>query len=85
MGILYSVIGMLSTKIYKKIFSGIWLCLVVAGGALWLSTRFLSDGILSLVGNVVVFCVVYGATLLLFGLTKEEKTALPVIGRYFRK
>lgn len=79
----YKNLGFNMMKIYKGIFSGIWLCMIVAGGVLALSTRLLGNGVLSLIGNVVVFCVVYGATLLLFGLTKEEKYALPIIGKRF--
>ena len=81
----YRKLGFNMLKIYKGIFSRIWLCLCIAGGALFLSTRFLGEGLLPLVINILVFCVVYGATLMLFGLTKEEKCALPIIGKYFRK
>lgn len=81
----YKKLGFNMLKIYGGIFKGTWLCLIISGICTYFSSRFLGDGIVSLVINIVVFCVVYGATLMLFGLTKEEKRALPIIGKRFAK
>ncbi|MBE6992489.1 MAG: hypothetical protein E7430_07915 [Ruminococcaceae bacterium] len=63
-------------RIYKEIFSGIWICLLVAGGALFVSSRFLfNEGWGAFAGNVSVFCVVYFVMLTFFGLKDYEKGA----------
>lgn len=71
-------------KIYKQIFSGTWLCLLISGGAITVSSHFLTDGWLSFILNIVVFCVVYAVTMLLFGLKKEEKRTIPFIGKFIK-
>lgn len=70
-------------KIYRNIFSGTWICLLVSGGAILVSSYFLNSGLVSFVLNVVVFCVVYGITMLLFGFKKEEKKKIPVLNKLF--
>jgi O-antigen/teichoic acid export membrane protein len=70
--------------IYKSIFSRIWLCLLVSGMAVCLSAHWLNGGWLQLIINAGIFCVVYGATLLFFGLKKEEKQMIPIVNKYFK-
>ncbi|MBQ3604049.1 MAG: polysaccharide biosynthesis protein [Clostridia bacterium] len=70
-------------KIYKKIFSGTWLCLLISGGAIWISSRFLNEGWFAFALNIVVFCIAYVTSMLLFGFKKDEKKNIPLIGKYF--
>ena len=63
-------------KIYRGITKGIWLCLAIAGVALFLVSRQISGGWGALIVNIIIFCIIYGAMLLAFGLSTEEKTAL---------
>ena len=69
-------------SIYKSIFSRIWVCLLISGVSLFVSTRFFKEGLISLMVNIVVFCIAYGATLLLYGLSAEEKKAIPFIRKF---
>ena len=71
-------------KIYGGIFKNIWLCLLLAGGALAFAAHRINGGWLQLIICIGVFSVVYGATLLLFGLNREEKKQLPVIKKYIK-
>ena len=72
-------------RIYLRIVNRTWICLLVSGAVLFASSRFLSGGILKFILNVIIFCVVYAVTLLLFGLTKEEKKNIPIINKLFGK
>lgn len=71
-------------KIYAGIFSRIWICLLISGGALFLSSRYFTEDWLSLMVNVAVFGVTYAVTLLLFGLKKDEKQMIPFIGKFLK-
>ena len=68
-------------KIYREITKGIWLCLAVAGVALYFVAQQISGGWIALMINVIIFCVIYGIMLLVFGLSAEEKSRIP----FFRK
>lgn len=68
-------------KIYAKIMDRIWLCLAAAGGALFVSSRFLYGSLGALLVNILIFCVVYGAALLFFGFDREERKHIPVLNR----
>ena len=69
-------------KIYRKITKGIWLCLAISGIGLFLVSRRISGGWISLMVNIFVFCIIYGILLILFGLTKEEKNSIPFIKKF---
>ena len=71
-------------KIYARIFHKIWICLALAGGALYLSSRYLYGSLWTFLANVAIFCVVYGATLLLFGLDKAEMMHIPVLKKFVK-
>ena len=71
-------------KIYRKIFSGTWLCLLISGGAILVSSHFLNNGLIAFIINVGVFCIVYGITMILFGFKKEEKNKIPILNKLFR-
>ena len=68
-------------RIYRKIFSGTWICLLISGGAIVLSSHFLGNGLIAFILNVAIFCVVYAATMLLFGFQKNEKKKIPILKR----
>lgn len=73
-------------RIYRGIFSGTWICLLLSGGALWVSSRYLFvDGWLSFIANVLVFCLVYAVTMLLFGLKKNEKQSIPILNKLWKR
>ncbi len=80
----YKMLSFRMIKIYRQIFSGTWLCLLLSGGALAISSRYLTNGWIGFVLNIIVFCVVYGATMILFGFKKEEKQMIPVIGKFIK-
>ena len=71
-------------KIYQNIFSRTWICLLISGGAIVLSSRFLHQGLMAFVLNIVIFCAVYGITMILFGFRKEEKNKIPVLNKLFK-
>ncbi len=75
----YKKLSLNMLKIYRRIFSGTWLCLLLSGGAIILSSRFIKGGWLAFIINVAVFCGVYGITMLLFGFKKEEKKKIPIL------
>ena len=70
-------------KIYLGILSKLWLCLLIAGGTLYIYSLFVNGTIYSLIGGIVVFCLVYSFCLLTFGLNREEKARLPILGKRF--
>lgn len=72
-------------RIYREITKGIWFCLAIAGGALFLVSRYVKGGWGSVIINIVVFCIVYGAMLFAFGLTPQEKNDIPFIRKKPKK
>lgn len=71
-------------KIYRRIVSRIWVCLLVAGIAIKVSSQFIIGGWLAFIGNVIIFCVIYGACLLLWGLTRNEKRQIPFVSKFIK-
>lgn len=63
-------------KIYIEIMRGILPCLIASGTLLFVVSRYIAGGWLELVINIIVFCIVYGILLMLFGLSTEEKRKL---------
>lgn len=78
----YKKLSFKMIKIYKQIFSGTWICLLLSGGAILISSRFLTNGWLDFVLNIIIFGIVYAITMMIFGLRKEEKKMIPYIGNY---
>lgn len=74
-------LGLPMLRIYGQIFNRIWVCLLLAGGALWAFSRFFYGTLWSFVIGVAVFAVVYGGSLLFYGFNKEEKQFLKIGGR----
>lgn len=73
-------IGLPMLRIYKGIFSRTWLCLLSAGGALWLFVKYVNGSIWTFIAGVAVFCVVYGGAMLLYGFSPEEREFLKIGG-----
>ncbi|MBQ9861189.1 MAG: oligosaccharide flippase family protein [Clostridia bacterium] len=71
-------------KIYLRIFSKIWVCLLISGGVLFTTSRFLHGSVWAFIANVLIFCVVYGTTLWFFGLEKTEKQHIPVLNKFVK-
>lgn len=72
-------------RIYREIFRGTWLCLLLAGGAVFISSRFLpGDSWLAFLLNVGVFGAVYAVTMLVFGLNKQEKRSVPIVNKLWK-
>lgn len=72
-------------KIYGQILSRIWLCLLISGAALYVSSKFINGGIVKFIINVLIFVTVYAITLMLFGLKKEEKQSIPLLNKLIKK
>ena len=71
-------------KIYRNIFSGTWICLLISGAAILVSSNFFNSGMISFILNAGIFFVVYGITMVLFGFKKEEKKKIPVLNKLFK-
>ncbi len=69
--------------IYKNIVSRIWVCILISGLALVVSSHFINGNWVSIIINILVFCFVYSISLLTFGLKKEEKMAIPFLKRFY--
>lgn len=77
MNIYYQKIHKLNMiKIYSSIFERIWLCLLVAGVALYISSRFIVGGLLAFAANVIIFLIVYIILLQVYGFSKDEWNSL---------
>lgn len=86
MNIYYSTkLGFPMLKIYGRIFDRTWLCLLVAGVALYISSRFLGGSWLTFFANVGVFSSVYFVCLLFYGFSKQELKRIPVLNKFFQQ
>ena len=74
-------IGLPMISIYREIFRRTWLCLLAAGCALWTFVHFFEGGVLMFVAGVVVFAIVYGVAMLVYGFSAAEKQFLHLGGR----
>lgn len=63
-------------RIYLSIFDRIWICLLISGIAIFISSRFLNGSWLEFLANVIVFFIVYLLSLMFYGLRKDEKREL---------
>ncbi len=72
-------------KIYGKIVSRTWLCLLISGAVTYVCSIFIDFGWLAFIINVVIFLICYLTTLLLFGFTKDEKKNIPIIKKFINK
>ena len=61
-------------------------CLLIAGGAILLTSRFLHGSWLAFVANGAVFVLVYGALMLIWGFSEDERNAVTrIIGNIMKK
>ena len=74
-------LGLPMLRIYGQIFNRIWVCLLLAGGALWGFSRFFCGTLWSFIAGVAVFAVVYGGSMLFYGFNEDEKQFLKIGGR----
>lgn len=82
----HRVIGINVIVMFKTIFSGIWLCVIVASFISFpLNILFKNYSIKTLFVKIMFFCVVYAIALWLFGLNRTEKNDLLVLFRKFKK
>ncbi len=85
MNVYYSlVIKLPMLKIYKSILSRVSICLAISGFGLFVFSRFVNGSWLAIVLDIVVFCVIYAITLLLFGFKYEEKKQIPFVRRFIK-
>lgn len=66
-------------SIYRKIFGKVWICLLLSGGVCYIMTIIFENILLQVIMGIASFCIVYGIALLLFGLTKKEKSYLMIL------
>lgn len=71
--------------IYKKIVHRIWLCTVIAGAVTFISSKYIGGSWTAFIINVVVFCIVYGTLLLVWGISKQELKEIPIINRLIKE
>lgn len=72
----YRILKINIVKLYGRIFKGIWLCILLSSGVAYLVSYLFAGAMYKLVFGILSFCIVYAATLLLFGLNKEEKNII---------
>ena len=80
----YKKLSFRMINIYRRIFSGTWLCLLISGIAIAVSSHFITGGWLAFIINAAIFCAVYGITMLLFGFKKDEKKSFPIIKKFVK-
>lgn len=59
--------------IYRKIIGKTWICLLLAGAAIKISSIYFKESWIGLFINVLVFCLVYSISLYIFKLSEEER------------
>ena len=69
------IIGVNVVKMFKQIFSKIWICLLLTAAVMISIDHYLIIVLswISLIIKGILFCVIYGGLLLVFGLNEEEK------------
>lgn len=77
----YKKLGFHMVSIYLRILDKIWVCLIVAGAGIWFSSKYIVGGWLAFAVNILIFCIIYGLCLILWGLNPDEKRQIPVVNR----
>lgn len=77
----YKKLGFHMILIYRRILEKIWGCLLVAGASIYFSSRYITGGWFAFASNILIFCLVYGVCLVLWGLNPDEKRQIPVINK----
>ena len=80
----YKKLSLPMLRIYREIMKGTWLCLLLAGGAMFFVSQFTPKSWIGFLLNVATFAVAYAITMLLFGFNQKEKQAIPVLNKIWK-
>ena len=75
----YKKLGFNMLSIYGKIFRRTLPCLLLAGVAIFVSFRFLNGSWLAFLLNGVIFVLVYGGLMLIWGFSEDERKSVTKI------
>lgn len=75
----YKKLGFNMLSIYGKIFRRTLPCLLLAGVAIFVSSRFLNGSWLAFLLNGVIFVLVYGGLMLIWGFSEDERKSVTKI------
>lgn len=78
----YKVLKINILNLYRNIFHGIWICIILGACAAALPIYLIDSVFWAFIFGFISFVVIYAATLLAFGLNKNEKT---IIFNMFRR
>lgn len=67
--------------IYRRILSKIWSCLLIAGASIWIISKYIAGSWIAFAANILIFCVIYGLCLVLWGLNADEKRQISLINK----
>ena len=68
-------------SIYIQIFKGILPCILIATVITYFSSRFIYEGLIAFLTNVLIFIIVYGFSLVFIGLSKSEIQSIPILNK----
>jgi len=77
----YKKLGLNMLRIYRRIFNGTWVCMLIAGLGLYVFRHFLHGGIMEFLGGILVYVILFATGLVLFGFNQEEKRRLKIGGK----
>lgn len=77
----YKTLGFDMLSVYRDILKGTWICQILAGMGIAFSSRFLNGTWLAFLANVLLFAGIYVASLLLFGISDEERLMIKKVLR----
>lgn len=72
----YKVLNLNIFRIFKNILKRTWICCIASSAVLCISNCFLGGSWVAWILKVAIFCVIYGITLILYGLNNSEKNVL---------
>lgn len=72
----YKKLGINLFELYRSIFSGIWLCIILSGAAGYAVSYLFDNALYKLLFGACAFVAVYAVTLLVFGLNNNEKNTI---------
>ena len=72
----YKVMHLNIFRIFKNIFKRIWICCIISSVTLYIINIYINGSWTAWIIKVVVFCIVYSATLFFYGLNNTEKNVL---------
>ena len=72
-------------KLYYNVFHRTVLCVASSGFLSFAISLLLGSGWLFFLLKIFIFIIVYGISLLIYGLSKDEKKSLPLVKRLYKK